>query len=273
MAKIQKNREAETIPGISGNYRMTFDYHTHTTFSHGKGSIEDNVLAARERGLSAVAVTDHGPGHLTYGIKRDSVPVMRVEIERLKRCYPDMGIYLGVEANTVNTENGLDVTRAEVEGLYDFVLAGYHYGVLRGYCLQNFLWAHTAGRGRYAEQAGGDGAQERKKSKLLTKNTELVLRALYENPIKILTHPGDKGPFDMEALAKACGETGAWMEISTWHPHLTVDEIRIAARRDVKFVVSSDAHTPNRVGSFAGGVQRALAAGLEIERIVNIERV
>ena len=24
-------------------YRMTFDFHTHTTYSHGKGSIEDNV--------------------------------------------------------------------------------------------------------------------------------------------------------------------------------------------------------------------------------------
>ena len=50
-------------------YKMIFDYHTHTTFSHGKGSIEDNVKAAVAAGLSGIAITDHGPGHLTYGVK------------------------------------------------------------------------------------------------------------------------------------------------------------------------------------------------------------
>ena len=61
------------------------------------------------------------------------------------------------------------------------------------------------------------------------------------------------------------------MEISTWHDHLTMEEIKLCAREDVMFVVSSDAHSPNRVGSFAGGIQRALEAGLDVERIVNIE--
>ena len=49
-------------------YRMTFDFHTHTTYSHGKGSIEDNVKEAIKKGLKAIAITDHGPGHLTYGL-------------------------------------------------------------------------------------------------------------------------------------------------------------------------------------------------------------
>ena len=57
-------------------YKMLFDYHTHTTFSHGKGSIEDNVKEAVKKGLKAIAITDHGPGHMTYGIKREDVPVI-----------------------------------------------------------------------------------------------------------------------------------------------------------------------------------------------------
>lgn len=61
------------------------------------------------------------------------------------------------------------------------------------------------------------------------------------------------------------------MEISTWHSHLTVEEIRTAMKEDVKFVISSDAHTPDRVGSFEGGLARAFEAGLPLERIVNIE--
>ena len=101
----------------------------------------------------------------------------------------------------------------------------------------------------------------------------MTIAALYENDLKILTHPGDKGRFDIAAIAKACEETETLMEISTWHSHLTVEEIKTAAKADVKFVVSSDAHTPDRVGSFAGGVERALQAGLDIERIVNIRKI
>ncbi len=52
-------------------YKLTFDYHTHTTYSDGKGTMEESVKAAVERGLKALAITDHGPGHLFYGVKRD----------------------------------------------------------------------------------------------------------------------------------------------------------------------------------------------------------
>ena len=43
-----------------------------------------------------------------------------------------------------------------------------------------------------------------------------------------------------------------------------------AAKYDVGFVVSSDAHTPGRVGDVSEGIKRALEAGLDPERIVNI---
>ena len=38
------------------------------------------------------------------------------------------------------------------------------------------------------------------------------------------------------------------------------------------FVIGSDAHVPEKVGEFAAQLKRALAAGLDPERIVNIER-
>ena len=63
-------------------YKMIADYHTHTIFSHGKGTIEDNVDWAIKKGLKEIAISDHGPGHLTYGVKRHSIPVMREEIDR-----------------------------------------------------------------------------------------------------------------------------------------------------------------------------------------------
>ncbi|WDC83585.1 PHP domain-containing protein [Caloramator sp. mosi_1] len=40
------------------------DYHTHTIYSHGKGTIEDNVKAAINKGLKEIVISDHGPGHM-----------------------------------------------------------------------------------------------------------------------------------------------------------------------------------------------------------------
>ena len=36
------------------DYELLYDLHTHTTYSHGKGSIEDNVREAFNQGLEFV---------------------------------------------------------------------------------------------------------------------------------------------------------------------------------------------------------------------------
>lgn len=245
------------------SYRLKFDLHTHTTFSHGKGSIEDNVLVALEKGLKTIGISDHGPGHVSYGIKRSAVPVMRDEIARLRKKYPQIEILLGIEANIMNPSGRLDVMAQEYEQ-YDYILAGYHYGIfgekpLRAGLLHsvNFIREHSGIHAKFAKRW----------------NTEMTIKALYENPIKVLTHPGDKGEFDIAEIAKACAECGTWMEISNWHKDLTVESIRIAAKEDVQFILSSDAHVPQRVGGYEGGLQRAMEAGLDLDRIVNLERL
>ncbi len=101
----------------------------------------------------------------------------------------------------------------------------------------------------------------------------MVAECLRKNDISILTHPGDKGPFDIRKLAEVCAETDTLMEINTWHGHMTEEEIKVAAEvEDVRFIISSDAHTPNRVGDFKDGVERAIRAGLDPSRIVNIRK-
>ena len=70
-------------------YEMGYDLHTHTIFSHGKGTIEQNVRAALDRGLTHIAITDHGPGHLFYGMKRKDVPTTIIWISNQK-SFPNM---------------------------------------------------------------------------------------------------------------------------------------------------------------------------------------
>ena len=249
----------DNLEKIISQYRMIYDHHTHTTFSHGKGSIEDNVKVAVEKGLKSIAITDHGPGHLTYGIDRNKIKVMRDEIERLKLVYPQIEILLGVEANTLRVAPYIDLTEDEKKDL-DIVLAGYHFGILRAGMVPNYISNHT---GLFA----GDS------SSLKVANTAMILNALYENDIAILTHPGDKGPFDIEDIAKACVDTNTMIEINAKHKHLTIDEIKLASKYDVKFVIGSDAHISSKVGSFEEPLKRALEAGLDPERIVNIEKI
>ena len=86
---------------IIKQYRMIYDHHTHTIYSHGKGTILDNVRVAAAKSIRSIAITDHGPGHLTYGIKMEQIPQMRADIAAAKAEFPEMEILLGVEANTL----------------------------------------------------------------------------------------------------------------------------------------------------------------------------
>lgn len=249
-------------------YRMKFDLHTHTIYSkgtfspHGKGTMEENVVAAIDKGLEAIAISDHGPGHLFYGVDRDEIPNMRKEIDRLSEKYPNIDIYFSVEANIVQgEENFIDITEEEKK-YYDLIIAGYHFGTKKSNMMGNWLDNKCQYLITHKEQR-----------RFKRDNTAMIVNAILKNDLHILTHPGDKCRVDMEAIAEACAKKDTWMEISTWHDHMTVEEIKIAKKKDVKFIISSDAHSPNRVGSFKGGLKRALEAGVEIDRIVNIEEI
>lgn len=241
---------------IIEQYRMVYDHHTHTTYSHGTGSILDNARIAHEKGLKSIAITDHGPGNFFYGMKMELIPKMREDIKAAREIYPDVNIFLGVEANTILKVPYLDVKPIEWDKL-DIVLAGYHFAVFGSGMIPNRLGL--------------------KSQSLLVQNTDMILNALYYseesgNHIDILTHPGDKGPFDIDNIARACEDTGTLMEINGKHPHLDIEGIKTAAKYDVKFVISSDAHVPENVGVFEPQLMRALEAGLDPERIVNIAK-
>lgn len=250
-------------------YRMVYDHHTHTVYSHGLGTIEDNVRVAYEKGLRSVAITDHGPGNFSYGVKLEKIPDMRRDAEVAMKKYPGIKVLIGVEANTLRHEPYLDVDSSED---FDVLLAGYHFAVLGAGMVPNWIYKHI-GKGRNTEDHSNMSG-----TSLLVKNTEMIMNALYYNEenghhIQVLTHPGDKGPFDIEDIAKACADTGTLLEINAKHPHLSVEEIRLAARYDVRFIIGSDAHRPEAVGTFKPQLMRAFEAGLDPERIVNIERI
>ena len=252
-----------TLEEIKEKFRITADYHTHTIYSrvgpyfHGKGKIIENVAAAVGKGLKEVAITDHGPTDF-YVLSLKNIPKIREDIAEAVKRFPRVKVYLGVEADIVDSPNGLDVAPEDF-ALFDFVNAGYHY-VPNCHMIQNWL-------------AFRFPCPKSIREKLRKQNTERIVKALTGNNIKILTHPGDKAYIDTHAVAKACEETGTLVEINARHRHPDCEELRIFDSYDVKFVISSDAHKPEKVGRYMKSMALALDAGIDPARIVNIEEV
>ena len=89
------------------------DMHTHSTFSDGLGSIQDNIAFASRSGLNELAFTDH--------VRRDTewLPDY-VTALRVARRMTDLRIRIGVEAKLLDLDGALDVPerRHGVEWLY-----------------------------------------------------------------------------------------------------------------------------------------------------------
>ncbi len=240
--------------------KLRADFHSHTTYSDGKGSMEDNVRAAIDKGLHTLAITDHGFGHGFFGIKRRNLSRMRAEIEKLKKKYPDIRILFGVEANITGSSGKLDLRRDEME-LFDIVLAGYHFGSISlrpedwTTHLLNFLYKFF---GVFKQTAR-------------RKNTRGILLAMQRYPFSILTHPGDKGPVDLRLIAKAAKKRGIALEINERHRHLSTEDLKELADLGLNYIVSSDAHRPADIARVPQALERIREAGVPVSQIVNIE--
>ena len=65
--------------------KVLYDFHMHTFRSDGKSTIEENVVKAIESGLKIIAITDHGPEHIFFGIKEKQILDLRKEVNRLNK--------------------------------------------------------------------------------------------------------------------------------------------------------------------------------------------
>ena len=231
------------------------DYHTHTVYSHGKGTIEDNVREAISKGIKTIGISDHGYKHMTYGIKYKDIYKMREEIDSLKLKYKNIDILLGIECNILDDSGNIDVDE-NILKVVDYIMAGYHFGStptsIKGvinHC-DNYLF---------------------KTKKAKQYNTKAIINAMRKNNIFAITHPGDKGNVDIIEIAKVAKETDTRLEINGGHGFLSVKQIEAIKSIKNKYIIGSDAHVPENVGNFDLAMKIIEEANLDVSLVENIK--
>ena len=230
------------------------DYHTHTTFSHGKGTVKDNAVNAKNAGLKEIAIADHGFGHLLYGMKRKDLPALKAETLKAEK-ETGIKIYLGVEANFTSLQGDIDVTEKDLESI-QILLVGHHRFVKSSwkdkfkFFIPNMLGVKS-------------------KNQVLRNTTALCL-AMDKHPIDVLTHLKHDCAIDLEKVAKKAVETNTYIELNASKMLFTKEELLMMAKLGVKFVINTDAHKPEKVGKAENVIKTIKEYGLPMESIANL---
>jgi putative hydrolase len=245
---------------VEEDWRLVADYHTHTYFSHGKGSIECNVRQAMAKGLKRIALTDHGFAQPLMGMTGEKLMQMRRTIDELNKKYNgQIEILLGVESNVISMDGHIDVPDKYIDKL-DILAVGLHRAVLT--TSQGFVWQVKWALNASAVMKG-------MKEKLAGSCTEALVAAVNRYDVDFVTHPGYHYPVRILPLAEACAKTGTAIEINSSHGKPGLEALRQAMATGVNFSIGSDAHLPERVGDFELGMALAREANIPPERIIN----
>lgn len=241
--------------------RLIGDYHTHTVYSHGKSTVEENVLEAIDKGLKTIAIAEHGPGHVFYGVSWDNLMKIREEIEDLKKQHGDkIEILMGLEANIMDFKGNLDITKEQASEL-DFLACGYHNGIIPKDIKGKILFSPIKQFKKISK--GFD-------KKVIEYATDSMIEATYKYDLKFLTHPGAKFYVDTKRLAREMNKN-TMLEINNKHGYLDVEQLKEVKDEDIKFIINSDAHRKVDVGNVEKAMGRIVESGFDISKVVNLE--
>ena len=202
-----------------------FDLHVHTISSgHAYSSLKENIEAAREKGLSAVGISDHAPAmpggpHSFYF---SNLKVVRESLLGVRICK-------GIEANILDFDGTIDVENGLARKLH-FVIASLHTPCI------------------------SPGTAE--------ENTRALLGAMKNPQVKIIGHPDDdRYPLDYEELVSGAKREKVALEINNSSFRAgsarqngrqnAARMLNICRREEVPVILGSDAHIWYDVGEFS----------------------
>ena len=203
--------------------RIIADVHTHTIASgHAFGTIREMALAASERKLDILGITEHAPG-----IPGTVNPIYYTCLNLVPRVLSGVYLIHGCEINIMN-DGSLSLDDCYIEKL-DYAIAGIHL-----HCYQD------AGR---------------------EKNTNNVISCMKHPKVRFISHPDDDNtPLDYHLLVQAAHDTNTALEVNNsslfrkehrlncYENYITM--LNLCQKMDTPVIISSDAHDPSWVGRF-----------------------
>lgn len=241
-------------------YKIVADYHTHTTYSHGKGSIEDNVKAAIAKGLKTLAITDHGSKHFIFGVSEKKLMQQKAEIEEISKKYPDFQLLFGVESNLTGIDGGYDITTG-FESNFDIILCGFHKPVWADKLSDYFDIFYNS----YSKLIYQPTPEQ------IAKNTKAYINLIKSKPIDIVSHINYHLKVDMKEVAKAASDNGVAIEVSTRHSDCTPDDYEALFASKAMLTLNSDAHKVENIGNIDKALEVVAAYNVDPKRIINSE--
>lgn len=224
----------------------TAELHCHSTWSDGTASIRDMALAARQRGLKMLAITDHSASlGITGGLKSEDLRRQRTEIDRVQEELGDSILLLQGTEVEIKADGSLDYPD-EVLAQLDIVIASLHVSL----------------------------RQPRQEI------TTRLLKAMHNPHVDMIGHltgrllPNREGAdLDMDAVLNAARETGLALEINANPARLDLDEVysRRAVEMGIPLSINTDAHSPDELDLFEYGVSVARRAWIEPDRVLNCQ--
>jgi DNA polymerase (family 10) len=236
--------EQGVLPLLVSELNIRGDFHMHSTWSDGRDSIEEMVLAARQLGYEYVAITDHSQS-ATSSRKLSTTGVARQgrEVDALRAQISGIEILWGVEVDILQ-DGSLDFDD-DTLSRFDIVLASLH------------------------DHAGQDPAM------LL----ERYLRAVSNPFVNIITHPANRSPgyssgydLDFDQLFAAAAASGTAVEIDGAPGHLDMDGLlaRRAIAAGVMVTVDSDCHRKDALArQMRFGLGTARRGWVEPQHVLN----
>lgn len=240
---------------------LTSDYHTHTRYSHGKGSVLDNAVSAKEKGLLEIAISDHGFSHPVFGLRKNKLRSLRNDIEDAKKI-TGINVLMGIESNITSSDGGVDL-KPKYYDKFDVFLAGFHKFV--------FIKPSSFFSTFIPDFIANIFRQTSVPSWVKRNNTRTFVNVIKKNPVDVITHLNFGCYADAMDVAKVASDYGTFIELNSKKVHLKDEELNdLVVKTDVNFIIDSDAHSVDRVGEISLVEKMLERVNVPESRIVNI---
>src|SRR6201988_5140430 len=244
---VELREAAHDLGGGDVRAALKGDLHVHSNWSDGSAPIEEMMLAARELGHEYCALTDHSPRlKVANGLSPERLRKQLEVIDELRETVAPMRILTGIEVDILE-DGSLDQEPELLERL-DVVVASVHS----------------------------------KLSMDAPSMTRRMIKAVANPHADVLGHctgrlvTGGRGirpesKFDAEKVFTACRDHGTAVEINSRpeRPDPATRLLKLALDIGCVFSIDTDAHAPGQLDFLGYGAQRAVDAGVPVDRIVN----